>query len=136
MSFNFHLYRAKEGLGPINRWADLYAEPLGSVEHVKESLSELFPQIEWKRQGDAWLGFGSGCAVVGPYLDITLSEDTVGQTHFIVLDKAPPSIMRKIMEGLNLNYACAPEADTLIDPYAYDDADRYYAKRPAPDEQR
>lgn len=135
MSFHFYLYRAKEGLGPINRWAEMYAEPLGSVEHVKALLSELFPRIEWELQGDAWLGSGSGYPAVGPYLDIILSEDTAEKVRFVVLNKAPPSVMRKIMEGLDLNYACAPEAAELVDPYAYDDADRYYAKRLAPGEE-
>jgi hypothetical protein len=33
------------------------------------------------------------------------------------------------METMQLNYACAPEADELVDPYAYGDEDRFYAKK-------
>jgi hypothetical protein len=36
------------------------------------------------------------------------------------------------MEVLALNYVCDPEAGCLVDPFAYGDADRYYAKKPWP----
>jgi hypothetical protein len=129
MSFHFYLYRAEEGLTPINQWAGLRAEPLGTAEQLKNELTELFPQLKWELGANVWLGFGSGYPAEGPYLDIILSEETPGQCHFVVLNKAPPSVMRKIMEGMKLNYVCAPEAGDLVDPYAYDDDDLYYAKR-------
>lgn len=129
MSFNFYLYRAEEGLAAMNRWTELRAEPLGTLEHVKAELTGLFPQIQWKLWGDAWIGSGANYPAEGPYLDIVLSEHTPGQCHFVALNKAPPSVMRKIMARMNLNYVCAPEAGDLVDPYAYGDDDRYYAKR-------
>lgn len=129
MSFHFYLYRAKDGLAAMNRWTDLHAEPLGSMEELKSELNGLFPQIKWEFVSNAWLGFGSGHPAEGPYLDIILSEDTPGRCHFVVLNKAPPSVMRKIMESMRLNYVCAPEAGDLVDPYAYGDDDKYYAKR-------
>lgn len=129
MSFHFYLYRADEGLPAMNLWNGLRAEPLGSPEQLKAELTGLFPQIRWELQGDAWLGSGSGHPAGGPYLDVILSEDTPGQCHFVVLNKAPPSVMRRIMERMDLNYACAPEAGDLVDPYAYGDDDRFYAKR-------
>ena len=131
MSFHFYLYRAEEGLPAMNRWTELRAEPLGSSEQLKIELTTLFPQIKWELQGNAWLGFGSGYPAEGPYLDIILSEETPGQCHFVTLNKAPPSVMRRIMESLRLNYVCAPEAGDLVDPYAYGDDDKYYAKRVA-----
>jgi len=129
MSFHFYLYRAKEGLPAINSWTELRAEALGSTEQIKTELTELFPQIEWEIRSNAWLGFGSGYPAKGPYLDIILSEETPGQCHFVVLNKAPPSVMRKIMERMGLNYVCAPESGDLVDPYAYGDGDKYYVKR-------
>jgi hypothetical protein len=131
MSFHFYLYRAGEGLPPINSWAELLAEPLGSLEQIRNELSELFPQIQWELGSHAWHGFGAGYPAQGPYLDILLSEDAPGQCHFVVLNKAPPSVMRKIMEHMRLNYVCALEAGDLVDPYAYGDDDPYYAKRAA-----
>ena len=116
-------------MAAMNRWAELRAEPLGSLEQVKIELSELFPKIKWELVANAWLGFGSGYPDEGPYFDVILSEDTPGHCHFVVLNKAPPSVMRKIMERMKLNYVCAPEAGDLVDPYAYGDDDQYYAKR-------
>lgn len=129
MSFHFYLYRAEEGLPPINRWTELRAEPLGSLEQLEAGLTALFPQLQWELVGDAMHGFAAGDDVASPYLDVILSEDAPGQCHFVVLNKAPPSVMRKIMEHMGLNYVCAPEAGDLVDPYAYGDDDRYYAKR-------
>lgn len=127
MSFHFYLYRAEQGLPPMNKWAELRAEPLGSPEQLKIVLTELFPQVTWEACGDAWLA--SGSPAEAPYLDVILGEDTPGQCHFVVLNKAPPSVMRKIIERMNLNYVCAPESGDLVDPYAYGDDDKYYAKR-------
>lgn len=111
----------------MNSWTELRAEPLGSLRELKAELSRLFPQLTWELASDAWLGFGSGYPAEGPYVDVILSENTPGQCHFVVLNKAPPSVMRRIMEGLRLNYVCAPEAGDLVDPYAYGDDDTHYA---------
>ena len=136
MSFHFYLYRAEEGLPAMSRWTDLHAEPLGSVEQIRLELSDLFPQLAWEAVGDAWHGFRSDNPCDGPYLDILLAEHTPGRCHFVVLNKAPPSVMRKIMERLELNHVCAPEAGDLVDPYAYGDDDQYYAVRGAAAEGR
>jgi hypothetical protein len=129
VSFHFYLYRAEEGLPPINQWTELHAEPRGSVEQVKATLAGLFPQIRWERGSGAWLGSGAGDPADGPYLDVILGEETPGRCHFVVLNKAPPSVMRRIMEHMGLNYVCAPESGHLVDPCAYGDDDPYYAKR-------
>ena len=129
MSFHFYLYRAEQGLPPLNQWTELHAESLGSPDQVRAGLSALFPQIGWEQVSDAWHGLGAGGNAGDPYLDVLLGEDAPGQCHFVVLNKAPPSVMRKVMEHMKLNYVCAPEAGDLVDPYAYGDDDRYYAKR-------
>lgn len=132
MSLHFYLYRAKDGLAAMDRWTELHADPLGSAEQLKVELTSLFPQIEWAIVGDAWVGCGSSESAETPYLDIILNEDTPGQCHFVVLNKASPSVMRKVMERMRLNHACVPEAGDLVDPYAYEDDDEYYAKRISP----
>lgn len=106
----------------------MQALPLGTVEQVKEQLSALFPELTWKRPGKYWLGSGPNRST-DPYLDILLTEDEPTRCFFVVLNKAAPSIMRRIMEAMDLNYACAPESGDLVDPYAYSDADPYFAKR-------
>jgi len=128
MSFHFYLYRAPAGLPPINRWSEMQAQPLGTVEHVIEQLSVLYPDLTWTRSGTHWFGSGPN-RPKDPYIDISLTEDEANQCFFVVLNKAAPSVMRRIMEAMRLNYACAPESGDLVDPYAYDDTDRYFAKR-------
>jgi hypothetical protein len=129
MSFHFHLYRAKEGLGPMTEWEEMHAVPLGPVEAVKSRLSAIFPQLEWKQVRDHWTALSSARDdEAAPYLDVMLGEETPGQCHFVVLNKAPPSVMRKIMEAMDLNYVCSLEANSLVDPYGYEDGDRYFAK--------
>jgi hypothetical protein len=64
-----------------------------------------------------------------PYIDILLHEHEPGKVYFIVLNKAAPSTMRRIMEHFDLNTVLAPETDDLVDPYAYDDTDRHYATK-------
>ncbi len=126
MSFLFYLYRAPDGLPPINRWSEMHATPLGSAEQVKEKLSSLYPALKWKKQDKFWYGLTDQ---IDPYLDIMLTEEEQNNCFFVVLNKAAPSIMRKIMEALNLNYVSAPESDDLVDPYAYNDSDRFFATR-------
>ncbi len=104
------------------------ALPLGTVEQVKERLSALYPELTWKRFNEHWSGSGPNGST-DPYLDILLTEQQPNHCFFVVLNKATPSIMRRIMEAMDLNYACAPESGDLVDPYAYNDTDRYFAKR-------
>lgn len=80
MSFDFYLYRAAEGLPPLNRWTELH-------------------------------------------------RDVANKVHFIIMNNAAPSTMRKVCEAFKLNCVAAPEADDLVDVYAYDDNDRFYAKK-------
>lgn len=126
MSLQFYLYRAPEGTGPITSWQKMEAERLGNVAEVKNQLSQLFPQIQWQPYNKGVTGLGSQTT---PYLDVMITEYEVGSVFFVVFNKPPPSVMRVVMEQMNLNHACVPEADTLIDPYGYDDEARYYKKK-------
>lgn len=129
MSFHFHLYRAKQGLGPMTEWEEMHAVPLGPVEAVKSRLSAIFPQLEWQQVREHWTALSPARHdVASPYLDVMLTEETPGQCHFVVLNKAPPSAMRRIMEAMHLNYVCSLEANSLVDPYGYEDDDQYFAK--------
>ena len=112
----------------MNQWEEMHASPLGTMEEVKKQVSDLYPEIAWERSGKYWSGLGPN-RPTDPYLDVLLSEEGPGKCFFVVLNKAPPSIMRNIMEAMKLNYVCAPESHDLVDPYAYNDTDRYYAKK-------
>jgi hypothetical protein len=64
-----------------------------------------------------------------PYIDILLPEHEPGKVHFIVLNKAAPLTMRRIMDHFDLNIVSAPATDDPVDPYAYDDTDRHYTTK-------
>ncbi len=49
MSFHFYLYRAPPDSGPMTRWEQMFAEPLGTVAEVRDRLASLFPQVRWTR---------------------------------------------------------------------------------------
>lgn len=115
----------------MNTWQGMQAEAIGTLAQVRERLDAVFPGLEWSEMAGSWNGMGSD--PIHYYLDIWLREETDGQVRFVTMNKAPPSAMRVVLEALALNHVCAPEAGDLVDPYAYDDDDRYYAKVAWPD---
>lgn len=134
LSFHFYLYRARAGLGPFNTWTEMHAEPLGTLEEVRARLAALYPQVRWTPDDKSCGGLGPNRPgqLDAPYLDLRLREDEAGVCRMVMLNKAAPSVMRRILEAMNLNYVCAPEAGELVDVYAYTDEDRYYAKKAWP----
>ncbi|MGH8446785.1 MAG: hypothetical protein ACREVL_16055 [Solimonas sp.] len=127
MSFHFFLYRAPVDAGPLNRWERMHAEPLGTREQVRVQLDALFAGLHWDCRGEVWSAMGP--EPLRYYLDFLVGEEAGGQVRFIVMNKAPPSAMRAVLEACKLNTVAAPEAGDLVDVYAYDDEARYYAKK-------
>lgn len=127
MSFNFYLYRAAEGLPPMDEWEEMHAESLGDLEAARHKLDSIFSGLLWSESEDSLNGLGSEQDTC--YLDIRLQPDEDGTLRFIVMNKAPPSAMRKVCEAFGLNYVAAPEAGDLVDVHAYDDNDRHYARK-------
>lgn len=135
MSFHFWLYDAPAGCGPVNRWESMMARPLGTADEVQRRLAALFPFVSWKRTSDAagWYGIGTDPAS-DRHVEVILTEETPAGLHFVTLNKAAPSTMRRVMEALGLNRAFAVDACELVDPYAYEDGDPRYVtlREPAP----
>jgi hypothetical protein len=141
MSLSFYLYRAAEGLGPLTTWEGNHAQPLGGIEGIKARITALYPEIGWRKStvttAEYWSGLGDN-RPGQPYLDLSVSTASLeaggpsDQVYFIVGRKMPPSIMRTLMEALDLNHVCCVDAGVLVDPYAYTDEDRYYAKKAWP----
>lgn len=127
MSFNFYLYRAAEGLPPMNEWEEMHAVSLGEVEEARCKLDSVLKGLRWSAVEHGWNGLGT--EQDKGYLDIWLLPDEDGTLRFIVMNKAPPSAMRTVCEAFDLNYVAAPEAGDLVDIHAYDDSDRHYARK-------
>ena len=140
MGMSFYLYNAPESAGPITCWKRMHAQPIGEASEVRKVLSELFPEVIWEcsrsQDREFWSALRSSSG--GPYLDLTISEEEPSSefqilsrcVYFIVCRKAPPSVMRTIMDRFALSCACCPETEVMIDPYAYEDDDRFYAVKP------
>lgn len=126
MSFHFYLYRAAAGLPPMNEWEAMHAEPLGNPERVKSKLDAIFGGLQWNAVEDGWNGVGH--APDKAHVDVWLNRWSDGTLRFLVMNKARPSIMRKVCEAFDLNYVAAPEAGDLVDIHAYDDDDQHYAR--------
>jgi len=141
MSLSFYIYRAPEGTGPLTTWQGNLAQPQGTIEEIKARISTLYPDIKWSQSTvtkfEYWSGLGRN-RIDEPYLDLSVSTATMdqgdasGQVYFVVGRKMPPSIMRTLMEALNLNHVCCVDAGVLVNPYAYTDEDPYYAKKAWP----
>ncbi|WP_431113244.1 hypothetical protein [Variovorax paradoxus] len=79
---------------------------------------------------ETWFGIGPHGGGL-PYIDILLSsEDESGQVHFVVLNKAPPSVMREIVAALALSDVCALDSGDQVNLDGYTDEDPYFAKKP------
>lgn len=111
----------------MDEWEEMHAEPLGEMEEIVRKLDSALGGLHWSTIENAWNGLGT--AQDKCYLDIWLHPDGDGTLRFIVMNKAPPSAMRKVCEAFDLNYVAAPEAGDLVDIHGYDDADIHYARK-------
>jgi hypothetical protein len=119
MPFQFCLYRAAEGLGPLNTWDREHRQPLGTKNLLRVALGQLLPGLCWK-DGEQSL-FGSG-PFAGEEHAFELS--LFGEPEETLLDfrvYAFPPPIRVIMSGLNLNYCYAEESCELYYPFVAGD---------------
>lgn len=128
MPVSLYLYRAPEGSGPLNKWEEMLASPLGTAESVKARFDEIWPGLRWSLISDTWSARGEDPSGKR-HIEVSLSNDFEDLCHFVVLRATPPSVIRETMERLDLNHVCDPEAGCLVDPHAYGDGDRYYARK-------
>ena len=125
-----YLCRAPDGSGPLNQWEKMLASPLGTPDNVKAGFEQLWPGLRWTcSSSGSWSARGEDL-IEKRHIEVSISSDLEGLCYFIVLRATPPSAIRQTMEALALNYVCDPEAGCLVDPFAYGDSDRYYAKKP------
>jgi hypothetical protein len=112
----------------MNKWEKMLASPLGTAESVKANFEQLWPGLRWDFSSGIWSARGED--LVGKrHIEVSISNMLEGSCYFIVLSATPPSVIRQTMEAFDLNYACDPEAGCVVDPYAYEDSDRYYARK-------
>jgi hypothetical protein len=59
MSYDYSLFKAP-GPGPMESWPVARLDSLGTVDALKQKLSELFPGINWTNSHDTWFGRWQG----------------------------------------------------------------------------
>lgn len=121
MPFRLTLYRAEQGLGPLDSWECEHREPLGTLEELKASIEGVFPGTSWEesdgmsRASCSFEGNDDAC-------EITLFG-TPGETLLDVSIYAAPPPVRALMSALDLNYCHASESGELYFPF--DAGDRW-----------
>ena len=119
MPFQFSLFRAVEGLGPMSTWDREHREPLGSRDEVKAAIERVLPGLRW-RESDGLL-FASGSLDEEEHAyEITLFGHSDDVLMDITVYSRPPAI-RAIMSGLGLNYCYAQDSGALCFPFEADD---------------
>ena len=114
---DFYLYRAPPNVGGLHEWEEDHAEPLGSADEVIETISALFPDLEWTGNEDGDLVGDSPSDGLHALRLRGIADETV---QFIVV-YAGPGPIRKLMTGLHLNQCYIPEACELRDPFGVED---------------
>lgn len=119
MPFQLTLYRAAEGLGPLNTWEQEHRKPLGTKAELRRALDELLPGLRWsERERLLWAS--------GPFggqehaLELSLFGDPDEELLDFKVYASPPPV-RAIMSGLGLNYCCAIDSGELYHPFAAGD---------------
>jgi hypothetical protein len=119
MPFQLSLYRAAEGLGPLDTWDREHRQPLGNKAQLRAALDQLLPGLRWEDHGS--LLFASGPFGKDEH---ALELSLFGEPEEALLDvrvySFPPPI-RVIMSGLDLNYCYAEESGQLYYPFAAGD---------------
>ena len=47
MPFRFSLFRAPEGLGPLQTWEQEHREPLGTRSEIRSALDQVLSGLRW-----------------------------------------------------------------------------------------
>ena len=119
MSFDFYLYRASPGLPALNDWEEDHAEALGTPVELRAKVAELFPNLTWHEAANGRMS-AQGQAH-GQSIELSFTPSKGPSVQFVVV-YASPSVLRKLMEGLGLNYCCTPESGELRDPFSVGDS--------------
>lgn len=115
MPFRLSLYRAPEGLGPMNTWEREHREPLGRREEVRAALDKLLVGLRW-RDSTAMLFAAGPFGGEDHALEITLFGRTDEDLMEIDVYSHPPAI-RAIMSEFQLNYCYAQESGAFYFPF-------------------
>lgn len=114
MSFDFYLYRAPRGLGPLPSWEEDHAEPLGTPRELRARIDLVLTSLVWHEDPDGSLS-AQAAADAAETCELSIRASRGEQAQFVVVYAAPP-VLRRIMDALNLYYCCAPESGELRDP--------------------
>lgn len=115
MPFQFSLFRAAGGLGPMSTWEREHREPLGTRDDVKAALDAVLPELRWEESTGMLFGSGALDGEEHRY-EISLFGGP-GETLLDIDVYARPPAIRAIMSGLGLNYCYAAESGELLFPF-------------------
>ena len=115
MPFRFSLFRASEGLGPLQTWEQEHRDTLGTRSEIRSALDAVLTGLRWEESPR--MSFASGpfegeahafeISLFGAADDILMEIDVYAR---------PPAI-RAIMSGLGLNYCYAQDSGELLFPF-------------------
>ena len=124
MPFQLSLYRAQDGLGPMDAWECEHREALGTREALASALDRLLGPLSWNAS-DGMLWTSAPFDADEHACEISLHGEPGETLLEISVYSAPPAV-RAIMSGLGLNHCYAQESCALYLPF--EAGDRWPAK--------
>jgi hypothetical protein len=100
MSYDYSVFVAP-GPGPMSTWPPVAPAPLGTLEALRDRLSELYPGASWRHFAETWFGRSDAQG-----MEFQLAADADGACRFL--------IVRRI-ERLELEQLCRALGAVAVD---------------------
>lgn len=82
MSYDYLLFRAKEGTDPQSAADAGQFEPLGSMDDLMQAISGVLPHVRWKA------AFLPNVRTAGPAPEFLINSEADGQVHSFTMSRA------------------------------------------------
>jgi hypothetical protein len=115
MPFRLSLYRAPEGLGPLDTWECEHRDPLGTREELKAALERVFGRLSWDTRENMLCA--SSPFATDPHAGMIWLFGEPGEMLLEISVYGTPPPIRAIMSNLGLNYCYAQESGELYRPF-------------------
>jgi hypothetical protein len=98
MSYDYTLFKAPAP-GPMESWPAVPPEPLGTVEELKQRLSQSFPDVLWEELRGAWFGRWQDRA---GYAEFQITPESDGSVRFIGMRRVEKEDVEKLCRHLSV----------------------------------